>query len=198
MKRAKKFKDNTPGTPFGKVLAELREEESTRGGGGMFRNAYATHLSLSQMVDQKAHLMLGLNTFVLSCVLVKKHGLLLSGNTSLLVPNLLLATLCVTCIILAILASRPAYRSRKPLKPGQHANWLFFGDFSRYTPQEFHRQIGLLTRNKAALSEAMSRDLYWLGASLGRKYRYLALCYQVFFVGVILLAVVFAWYHKWV
>lgn len=176
-------------------MAELRiKEDQIRGGDAMFRIVYSTHLSLSKMADRKAHLMLSLNAFVLSFVVSKKKLGVLAHQHGLFIPDAMLVILCVTCIVLATLATRPAFPSLKPLPTGRKPNWLFFGDFSRYTPKEFHLRIGQLMADPDLMTEAMSRDLYWLGVSLGRKYRYLSLCYQVFFIGLILLVCVFAWF----
>lgn len=170
----------------------LLEGESPEGGSNkrrgtntMFRVAYSTHLSLSQMADRKAHLMLGLNTFVLSFVIAKRKMGLFAHSYKLLIPNILLVTLCLTCIVLAILASRP----RNPQKPKEGSevpvNWLFFGSFIHVPLEEFQENIERLLYTPKILRNAMTQDLYYLGVSLERKYYYLQLCYSVFYYGLL-------------
>jgi len=42
------------------------------------------------------------------------------------------------------------------------------------------------------LYASMTRDLYFLGVVLAKKYRYLSICYGIFMYGLILAVVVFA------
>jgi hypothetical protein len=91
------------------------------------------------------------------------------------------------------MVTKPTLPSNKKIKATDLAaiNWLFFGDFARYSLEEFNRGLAYLTSNPDALTEAMTRDVYWLGVSLAKKYRYLSICYQVFYVGLLVLTAVF-------
>lgn len=157
----------------------------------MYRVTYNTHLSLTKMADHKAHLMIGINTFLLSFVISKRKMGVLAHIPNLVIPDILLVFFCVTCIVLATIVVRPAVIPKKPKAPGQKINWLYFGDFSRYTLDDFDRNVMSLIHDSAAMEEALSRDLYYLGLSLARKYRYLAWCYQVFYVGLLVVSAAF-------
>jgi hypothetical protein len=179
---------------FLQSLAALKAiEHKSRGGDNMFRIIYMTHITRSRMADHKAHFMLGVNTFVLSFVVTKKKMGILSHTPGLLIPDIMLVVLCITCIILATLVTKPTLPSNKKAKATDLAaiNWLFFGDFARYNLEEFNRGLAYLTSNPDALTDAMTRDVYWLGISLAKKYRYLAICYQVFYAGLVVLTAVF-------
>ena len=166
--------------------------EDLRSTDTMFRVAYTTHLNLSKMADRKAHLMLGLNTFVLSFVIAKKKMGILSHVHKLLIPDVMLVLFCLTCIVLAILASRPANPHKRKADGPSSVNWLFFASFTQYSHDEFQRNIERLLYNSEALRNALIRDLYWLGVSLERKYRYLNLCYTFFYVGLLVVSSAFA------
>lgn len=165
--------------------------EKTRGGGTMYRVSYNTHLSLTKMADHKAHLMIGINTFLLSFVISRHKMGVLAHSPDLLAPDILLVLFCLTCIVLATLAVRPAVIPHTPKSAGQKVNWLYFGDFSRYPAEEFDRNVMRLIRNNEEMEEALSRDLYYLGLSLARKYRYLSWCYRVFYVGLFVISIAF-------
>lgn len=160
--------------------------------GTYFRTTYFTHLDLSRMADHKAHLMIGLNTFALSLLVTKKHMGILANHHRLLVPNLILAAVCLTTIVMAIRITRPGMppKNRAP-KPENEANWVFFGDFTRYPLDVFHENIWKLMADEPRLYDALSSDLHHLGGVLARKYRQLKICYQFFFYG--LLAVIVAY-----
>lgn len=166
-------------------------EKKTQGSGTMYRVTYNTHLSLTKMADHKAHLMIGINTFLLSFVISKRKMGVLAHIPNLVVPDILLVFFCVACIVLATLVVRPAVIPKKPKAAGQKINWLYFGDFSRYSVDEFDRNVMSLIRDNEAMEEALSRDLYYLGLSLARKYRYLSWCYQVFYVGLLAVSAAF-------
>jgi hypothetical protein len=90
--------------------------------------------------------------------------------------------------VLAILATRPGIAPSVSKKGSM--NWLFFGDFTQVSPQSFDRAIRNFMRDPEARQEAFSRDLYWLGVSLSRKYWYLSQCYTVFYTGLLIIAAV--------
>ena len=159
--------------------------------GTYFRVAYYTQLNLSRQADHKAHLMLGLNTLVLSLVVSKRHTGMLGKVDNLWWPNLLLVVVCLTVAVLAVIASRPALPRRKAkLTP----NWLFFGSFAEFSFAEFKENLDYLGEHEAALQEALSRDLYLMGKVLAKKYRYLSYCYWVFGVGLLAVAVTYAYF----
>lgn len=172
---------------FADLIVRLEQAQSLeRLGSHYYRIAYDTHLSLSKIADHKAHLMLGINTLVLSFVVTKKHMGILAKMEHMLIPDILIICFSITCIVLAILATRPGIAPR--VSEGTPMNWIFFGDFTQATPKQFDRAIRQFMLDPAARQEAFSRDLYWLGVSLSRKYWYLAQCYTVFYIGLLAIA----------
>ncbi len=193
MSSSDKEKFNLLAERFNLLRGESSEVgEDLRSTDTMFRVAYTTHINLSKMADRKAHLMLGLNTFVLSFVIAKKKMGVLSHIHKFLVPDIMLVLFCMTCIILAILASRPANPKKRKQESNASVNWLFFGSFAQHSHEEFQENIERLLYNPDALRNALIVDLYWLGVSLERKYRYLNFCYTVFYIGLIVEAASFA------
>jgi hypothetical protein len=67
---------------------------------------------------------------------------------------------------------------------------LFFGDFAQMSVPQFDHAIRNFMKDPDARQEAFSRDLYWLGVSLSRKYWYLSQCYTVFYIGLLVIAAV--------
>ena len=170
-----------------KELTQLADDEEgpTKGSGLLFRIAYNTHLNLTRMADRKAHLMIVVNVLILSLVVTKKKkGILLSHHV-LLVPNILLTVICLTSIVLATLVTRPRLPRIEPDRTSDTVNWFFFGDFCHYPLDVFQKNVSKLIRSDRKLYAAMARDLYWMGVALGRKFRLLRLCYDVFYYGML-------------
>lgn len=167
-----------PSVSTSPVKHKMGKNDPSRSSSTMFATNYATNLGLSQMADHKAHLLIGLNLFLLSFVIAKKHMEGLVVLDIYLIPNLLLIISCIVTIVLALLVARPVLSAKN--KPGEPVNWFFFGSFRHYSVEEFHYAVFDLQHDKQALYEAMSRDLYWMGKSLARKYRLLTTAYKVF------------------
>jgi UDP:flavonoid glycosyltransferase YjiC (YdhE family) len=80
--------------------------------------------------------------------------------------------------------TKEAIRQRK-------ANLLFFGNFHSMTLEEFQWGVNEMLKDPEFLYSSMSRDLYFLGIVLAKKYRYLSYCYNVFMYGLIISVLAF-------
>ena len=58
--------------------------------------------------------------------------------------------------------------------------------------QEFEDGIRKVVSNNDILDNSITRDLYFLGKTLGKKFEYLRICYNVFMIGIILSVLSFA------
>lgn len=165
-------------------IKSRNSKEGTRGSDTMIRVVYATHLNLTQMADHKAHIMLGINTFLLSFVITKKKMGVLANAHNMLIPDIILVLFCMTCIVLALLVTRPRMPAKSPDPDSPQFNWMFFGHFAHANLEQFQKNILELANNPQHLHEAMVSDIYWMGQSLSAKYRYLRYCYFVFSIGM--------------
>ena len=170
---SKSFKDTLQA-----VAEELNAER--KGGGILFRTYYNNHLDLSRIADRKAHFMIGINVFLVSLVVTRKHMGVLSKAHYLLWPNFVLVGCCLTSIVIAVLATRPVVPKRPPAGDTRPVNWFFFGSFCHRPLEEFHENLQRLMADEDALYKAMTRDLYYMGNSLAKKYHLLTRCYQFF------------------
>jgi hypothetical protein len=57
---------------------------------------------------------------------------------------------------------------------------------------DYHWGMTEMIKDSDFLYSSMTRDLYWLGIVLAKKYRYLSRCYQVFMYGMIVSVAAFA------
>jgi hypothetical protein len=132
------------------------------------------HITLSQMADQKASILMGA-TFVIFTITV---GQATKGSATL--PLLLLGGGAFFAAVLAVLSILPATRIyRGPL------NLLFFGSFSQLGEEEYIDQLCARLQSDDLIFETMARDTYQNGVVLERKkYRLLGYAYRVFLVGL--------------
>lgn len=143
------------------------------------RTAQTMHLSLSQMADQKASILMGA-TFVIFTLAV--------GQAKGGMPPLPLAILGFFTFLSAMLAVSVVMPSLGPRRvdPDAPVNLLFFGSFVRLPEAEFVDAVRQRVRDDNDALDMMAHDLYQNGQVLARKkYRLLGYAYRVLLVGLV-------------
>jgi len=173
-----------------RLRARLQKEKMQRPDRGvetMFRTTSANHIMLSQMADNKANILITINSIILSVVvsvLVRK----LEEDPRLVLPTILLVAVCLTTIVFAILATRPNIPSGRFTRDdirNQKTNLLFFGNFHRMEAEEYEWSMKEMMRDSNYLYGSMIKDIYYLGKVLGAKYKYLRIAYNIFMFGFV-------------
>ena len=85
-----------------KEKIEKTEREAT----AVFRIMASNQANLSHMADNKAHIMISVNSIILSIV-ISVLGKQLEDHTNLIMPTIALVITCVGAIVFSILATRP-------------------------------------------------------------------------------------------
>lgn len=162
----------------------------------MFRVTLKNHITLSNIADTKANILLSVNAIIVSLVLSNLVSKLDNpSNEYLIVPTIIFVAFTVASIILSILATRPNVTSGKFTKEdvaNKKVNLLFFGNFHKMKLDEFEWAMGEMMQDRDYLYSSMKKDLYFLGKVLDKKYKILRLTYTVFMVGIIVSVTAFA------
>lgn len=150
----------------------------------LMRTTQQMQLQLSQMADQKASILMGA-TFVSFTISI---GQLAAGKVS---PALvILATFALLAVVLSMMVVMPQLGVAGTRK--LEGNLLFFGEFARMSEADFMRELKRKLVSDDQLYSAITRDIYQSGQVLAfRKYRYLALAYRTFLLGLVLSFVAF-------
>jgi predicted metal-dependent HD superfamily phosphohydrolase len=173
------------------VVKEEKKEKSDRPDKGietMFRITSNNHQRLSDMADNKAHIMISTNSIILSVVLsvlLRK----LEDNTHLILPTILLLVTCVVAMVFSILATRPTIPAGTFTPDDlreKRVNLLFFGNFYRMKLNDFDHGMRELMDDRNFLYGSLIKDLHGQGVVLGRKYSLLRKGYNVFMYGIVL------------
>lgn len=177
---------------FKKEKIELPE----RGIETMFRVTLKNHITLSNIADTKANILLSVNAIIVSLVLSNLVSKLdNASNGYLIIPTVIFVLFTVLSIILSILATRPNITSGKFNKSdvaNKKVNLLFFGNFHKMSLEDFEWAIGEIMKDRDYLYASMKKDLYFLGLVLDRKYKILRITYTVFMTGIIISVIAFA------
>ncbi len=169
-------------------VKKAKELTPTRGIETMFRLTSKNHMELSAMADNKANIMISINSIILSVmvsVLIRK----LEEYPHMTIPAILLTLVCLTTIVFAILATRPNVTKGKFERldiTNKEANLLFFGNFHRMRLKDYKWGMLEMLKDADYLYSSMIKDIYFLGAVLGKKYRMLRMSYTIFMYGFVI------------
>ncbi|QEC54225.1 HD domain-containing protein [Anseongella ginsenosidimutans] len=177
----------------GKGKGKKDEKRPARGVETMFRTTSVNHLHLSEMADNKAHILLTINSIIVS-ILVTLLFRKMDDDSKLLIPGLMFLITSLTTIVFAILVTRPNVTSGVFTKEdirNKTANLLFFGNFHKMDLEDYQWGVRQMMDDADFLYGSMTRDIYNLGVVLGRKYKLLRYAYGFFMVGFIASALSF-------
>lgn len=171
-----------------KKAKNAKELTPTRGIETMFRTTSKSHMELSAIADNKANIMISINSIILSVlvsVLIRK----LEEYPHMTIPAVLLTVVCLTTIVFAVLATRPNVtkgRFEREDIINKKANLLFFGNFHQMKLEDYQWGMKEMLKDADYLYGSMIKDIYYLGAVLGKKYRLLRVSYTIFMFGFVL------------
>ncbi|ANH83467.1 phosphohydrolase [Niabella ginsenosidivorans] len=170
-----------------------RNKETSRGVETLFRTTSANNQRLSDMADNKAHILITVNSIILSVilsVLIRK----LDNNTHLIYPTILILATSVSTMVISILATRPSIPAgifTQSDVDTQKVNLLFFGNFYKMHLEDYARGMWKVMGDRDFLYGTLIKDVYSQGVVLGRKYKLLRLAYNIFMFGIVVSVLAF-------
>ncbi|WP_310097836.1 Pycsar system effector family protein [Algoriphagus sp. 4150] len=169
------------------------KKKSDRGVETMFRVTSSNHLRLSALADNKANIMISVNSIILSIVvtvLIRK----LEEYPNYIIPTFLMVATCLTAMVFAILATRPKVSTGVVTKEDigkKQGNLLYFGNFHEMSLSEYKEGMHTLMDDGSYLYDSMITDIYYLGKVLSVKYRMLRKSYNIFMFGFVISVISF-------
>ncbi len=200
----KRKKEKTPDTILGEFSEQVKKdadakkgekaEKTEREATAVFRIMASNQSNLSNMADNKANIIISVNSIILSIV-ISVLGRQLEEHTNLIIPTVILVSVCVGAIVFSILATRPNITTGKFTREdiqNKKTNLLFFGNFFRMSLVDYDWAMQEMLNDKQYLYSSMIKDNYFLGVVLARKYRLLRISYTIFMFGIIISMLAFA------
>jgi predicted metal-dependent HD superfamily phosphohydrolase len=170
-----------------------KEAKPGRGVETMFRTTSTNHIRLSSMADSKAHIMISVNSIIISVIL----GVLfrrLEDYPNLIIPAVIFLLTGVVTIIFSVLATRPNVNvgrfTREDIDK-KKTNLLFFGNFHIMSLEDYTWGMTEMMKDTDYVYASMIQDIYHLGVVLGKKYKQLRIAYNVFMFGLIISVLAF-------
>ena len=167
---------------------EKKPDKPSRGIETMFRVTSSNHQRLSDMADNKAHILITVNSIILSAIitlLLRK----IDDHSYLLIPTILILAVCLITLTFAILATRPSIPDGRFTKEDiekKRTNLLFFGNFYRMDLESYNEGMQKMMEDTDFLYGSLIKDVYAQGIVLGKKYHLLRIAYNVFMFGLII------------
>jgi predicted metal-dependent HD superfamily phosphohydrolase len=195
----KNNKEKNLATSENKKTEKIKEIRLERGVETLFRLTSGNHMKLSGMADTKAHILLSINSIIISVilsVLVKN----LHETPNLIVPTIFLLAVCLATTVFAVLTTKPKISKGVFTADQIHnrqANLLFFGNFHNMGWESYEWGIQEIMHDREYLYKSMTKDIYYLGKVLAAKYRYLNIGYRIFMYGMIASVLAFAISFIW-
>lgn len=163
----------------------------------VFRTTYRIQSNLIQIADNKANLIIGINTMIISSMIaITGYGAIADKldmyGSNIIIPLVVIILTCLISAILAIQAARPKLiqSHQKNINP-EKTSLLFFGVIAQYSQTEYLNELKKLLESREDIYEHMSIDLYNQGIILKRKYNLLSYAYKVFMFGFAFSVIVF-------
>ena len=177
------------------LKAKYKSESPDRGIQTLFRVTLKNHLTLSDIADTKANILLSVNAIIISVALSNLIPKLDNpSNTYLIYPTLIFITFSVVSMVMAVLATRPNVTSGQFTKEdvnNKKVNLLFFGNFHKMKLDDYEWAIQELVKDREYIYSSLTKDLYFLGLVLNRKYKILRLTYTIFIIGIVVSVLAF-------
>lgn len=185
-------KNFAPEVVTGKKNKKDKDGRPDKGIETMFRITSANNQRLSDMADNKAHILITVNSIMLSLIVslllrrLEDHG-------NLIIPTFILLLVSLTCVVVSILSTRPSIPKGEFTQEdmdNKKVNLLFFGNFYKMSLPSYTDGMIKVMNDKDFLYGTLITDVYSQGVVLGRKYKLIRLAYNIFMWGLI--AAVFA------
>lgn len=175
-----------------KILS--KDYKNLKGIDTMFKISSTNHQRLSTMADNKAHIMITVNSIILSAIitiLLRK----ITENEFLIFPTIVILIVSLSTMIFAILSTRPSlpngHHSRTDIDNRQ-LNLLFFGNFYKMSLEDYSYGMEKMMGDSDYLYRSLTKDIYMQGIVLSKKYKYLRISYNIFMYGLIFSVLAFS------
>ncbi len=192
--------------------SKQRPVGSVRGVETMFRNAYRAELEMITLAATKANIMISLNGFIASALVIS-GAFIYTSSPEFLVPATFFLFTSAASIYFALLAASPdladrppgifswlkavlkreaslrdfnAYvRRRRDFVDGE-SNILIYEERVKLSKAAYWERMRALLSDQEDVYAKMSDQLYWLGQMANRKFKLLKTSYSIFRWGLIL------------
>lgn len=174
---------------------QFKDKSPERGIQTMYRVSMRNHLKLSDIADTKANILLSVNAIIISLLLTNLIPKLDNpSNDYLIYPTGIFVLFSIVSMIMSVLATRPNVTSGEFDKEdveNKKVNLIFFGNFHKMKYKDYEWAMQEMIKDQQYVYDTLTKDLYFLGVVLDKKYKLLRWTYTIFMIGMILSTIAF-------
>ena len=185
----------------------------------MFRNAFRTEMELLALAATKANIMISLNGFIVSALMVS-GAFIFSSSPEFLVPAGIFMLTAAASIVCALLSASPErvgrfqetwrwlkdvfrrkarlrdFKARVSHNPtvhffGDSPNILIYEDRAKIPKDRYWQMMQDIMNDREQIYFRMSEELYWLGLMADKQFKFLHMSYVVFRWGLLASVIAF-------
>jgi hypothetical protein len=150
----------------------------------------------NMLADNKANIMISINTVILSLV-IGSSARNIEYWDALFVPIMMFVLTSLLTTVFAVLATRPNFirgSFNTDDIDNKKSTLLFFGNFTSLSAKEFENSMLTILKDDKYLYRSLLADFYGQGTVLKRKYILLKYSYTIFLWGLVCSTVMFGIY----
>lgn len=161
------------------------DKYDSRGVQTLFRTLSKNHYNLLKMVDNKARIILTVNSIITSLLFgihfidSSSKTIHINAGTKILVLSSMLS------MVFALFSMLPHRYLGRSFKKSDYKGTLYANNFSKQTLPEFKQEFGRIMGNGNAIYNELINDLYFLGLVISKKQRLIFYSVFVFLTGLI-------------
>lgn len=169
---------------FDKEKAKL-DKFDPRGTQTLFRTLSRNHYNLLKMVDNKASIVLTMNSIIISLLMGIVYVAPEDHKEAFGVLSKILLNFSMGSMVFALLSMLPHKYLGRKYKNSDYKGSLYAGNFADETLEEFHDEIERIMDNGNTLYREMTTDIYFLGKAIAAKQRMVVFSVFVFLSGLV-------------
>jgi hypothetical protein len=148
-------------------------------------------LRLSSIADTKANTLISVSALIISITMT-----ILIDNLEFIavLPTSVILLTCVVTIVFATLSTKPKVTKNTITRDdirNKQGNLLFFGNFYEMKLEDYLWGMNEMLNDREYLYSSLTRDIYFLGLVLEKKYSYLKIAYTTFMYGIVVTVLTF-------
>lgn len=183
-KKTSKAKKQRHAPAFDKEKAKLKMFDP-RGVQTLFRTLSRNHYNLLKMVDNKASIILTINSIVISLIMGAMYVAPESDKVIIQISSKILLNFSIVSMIFALLSMLPHRYIGRQFNESNYRGSLYAANFSTQTLSEFQAEIQRIMANGETVYDEMIKDLYFLGKAIDKKQKILMGSVTIFLIGLI-------------
>jgi len=161
------------------------EKFDPRGTQTLFRTLSRNHYNLLRMIDNKASIILTVNSIIISLLMAVVYMAPEEQKDVLEIGTRILLNCGMASMIFALIAMLPHKYASYVKSSKDYKGSLYGSNFSKLSLDEFKVEMQRIIDNGNTVYEEMTMDLYFLGKTIAKKQRMIFISVGFFLFGLI-------------